>query len=82
LRKYTLPIQEASGNDPAELVEFIEAGERFTAEILMVAHGERSATEIDRRVANGWGKLAAKMIRVLGRGVRREFGELRRTATL
>src|SRR5437016_2722785 len=46
LREYTLPIYEASGRDPAEFNEFIEAGGRFTAEVLMVAHGELSATEM------------------------------------
>jgi hypothetical protein len=82
LRAYTLPDYEASARDPADLNEFIEAGERFTAEVLMVAHGELSATEIDRRLANRWGKLAAKQVRELGPEARLRFVVLRRTASL
>jgi hypothetical protein len=82
LQDYSLPLYEASGQDPGDLNEFIGAGERFTGEVLLVAHGELPADAIDRRLANKWGKLAAKEVRFLGPEVRHEFGQRRRTVTL
>jgi hypothetical protein len=66
-----------------ELDGFIAHGEKLTAELLMVAHGELAAAAVDRRLMNGWGKIAAKLLKELPPSYRsRKFRTLRKTVTL
>jgi hypothetical protein len=46
-----------------DLEDFIADGERLTAELLLVAHGELSAQVVDRHLMNGWGKIAVSLLR-------------------
>jgi hypothetical protein len=84
LREDLTPQAEAGGLDARtleELDEFITYGERLTGKLLSVAHGELSATGVNRREMNGWGKLAARQVRSLGPEARARFAELRRSGT-
>jgi hypothetical protein len=66
-----------------ELDDFIAHGEKLTAELLMVAHGELPADTVDRRLMNGWGKIGAKLLKDLPPSYRsRKFRALRKTVTL
>jgi len=66
LRERHQPILAATGSDPSELEGFIEYGEQGVGELLMVAHGELAASEVDRRGMNRWGREAAKVLRHSG----------------
>jgi hypothetical protein len=47
----------------SDLEDFIADGEKLTEELLLVAHGELPAQAVDRRLMNGWGKIAVSLLR-------------------
>ncbi len=70
--------------DVRNLEDFIADGEKLTAELLLVAHRELPAQAVDRRLMNGWGKIAGKLLRetLPAAYVSHEFRDRRATITL